>query len=181
MAAWFAPPPREPPWPSGCETFRPSFASSPCPALFRRNRDAGAWCLGSHLMCVSGCGNEEWPSQFNNLASGPLRVDGRSHCCGHASTLSRGHVDFLPANVLPVCPAVKGHRRTSRNAKAPTGGALRGVGRSSANRRGLISGGKGGIRTLVTGEPVNRISSPAHSTTLPPFLRVVSLARRAAF
>ena len=30
-------------------------------------------------------------------------------------------------------------------------------------------GGKRGIRTLVTGRPVNRISSPAHSTTLPSF------------
>ena len=30
-------------------------------------------------------------------------------------------------------------------------------------------GGKGGIRTLGTGEPVRRISNPVHSTTLPPF------------
>ena len=34
-----------------------------------------------------------------------------------------------------------------------------------------LVGGRGGIRTLDTVETVYRISSPAHSTTLPPFLK----------
>ena len=38
-----------------------------------------------------------------------------------------------------------------------------------------LIGGKGGIRTLVKGEPLNRISSPAHSTTLPPFLEEAAI------
>ena len=38
-----------------------------------------------------------------------------------------------------------------------------------AERAFRLSGGKRGIRTLVTGKPVNRISNPAHSTTLPSF------------
>ena len=33
----------------------------------------------------------------------------------------------------------------------------------------LPTGGKRGIRTLGTGEPVRRISNPVHSTTLPSF------------
>lgn len=63
----------------------------------------------------------------------------------------------LPRECIRACPKKSPHRQTHRWAFIKKAICQQTI------------GGKRGIRTLVTGRPVNRISSPAHSTTLPSF------------
>ena len=106
----------------------------------------------------------------------------RAHCRHPNGLLSvrRSGAPFLRQHLLTRTPDPKYPQKypqismagdslvwTTKNKKAPTDGASRGVWWSVLDDLKQIAGGERGIRTLDTGEPVYRISSPAHSTTLP--------------
>ena len=118
-------------------------------------RDAMVTGAGNGPPMTDGCGEATWlntrqaADNPRGAQSGATRKQGRTMPC------QRGPVVVVTILVGPP------PRRPIRRHPMPS----------------RESGGESGIRTHVTGEPVNRISSPAHSTTLPSLRRLAGHAR----